>query len=133
MTEPPRRKPWSFAYALYRLVQVHEIMGEFDKVIATVDHLIAVQPESRYVPLAQMRKIQAIKDSDKSPVKAIEDFRKMIDAKHLGNRWRIEADLATVITAAETKGALEATWVAAIKSGRSIKDVHGFADPTPAP
>ena len=43
------------------------------------------------------------------------------------------ADLATVITAAETKGALEATWVAAIKSGRSIKEVHGFAHPTPAP
>jgi tetratricopeptide (TPR) repeat protein len=97
MTEPPRRKPWSFAYALYRLVQVHEIMGELDKVIATVDHLIAVQPDSRYAPLAQMRKIQAISDSDKSPASAIEDLRKMIDAKQLGNRWRIEADLASVI------------------------------------
>lgn len=97
MTEPPRRKPWSFAYALYRLVQVHEIMGELDKVVSTVDRLIAAQPDSRYVPLAQMRKIQAISDSEKSPASAIEDLRNMIDAKQLGDRWRIEADLATVL------------------------------------
>ena len=97
MTEPPRRKPWSFAYALYRLVQVHEIMGEWDKVIATVDHLIVIQPDSRYVPLAQMRKIQALSDSGKDPASAIAAFKKMINAKGLGDRWRIEADLSSVI------------------------------------
>lgn len=42
------------------------------------------------------------------------------------------ADLETVIVAAETKGGKEATWVAALNSGRSLKDVHDFPDPTPA-
>ncbi len=97
MTEPPRRKPWSFAYALYRLVQVHEIMGEFDKVVATVDHLLDVQPDSRYAPLAQMRKIQAISDSGKDVTASIAAFKKMIEGKGLGDRWIIEADLAGVI------------------------------------
>jgi regulator of RNase E activity RraA len=42
------------------------------------------------------------------------------------------ADLEAVLTAAETKGGKEAGWIAALKSGRSLKDVHGFPDAEPA-
>ncbi len=42
------------------------------------------------------------------------------------------ADLDTVIADAEAKGEKEAGWVAALKNGQSLAEIHGFAPPVPA-
>ena len=39
------------------------------------------------------------------------------------------AELEQVITAAETKGEKEAAWVAALKNGQSLAEIHGFPAP----
>ena len=39
-------------------------------------------------------------------------------------------DLEQVIAAAEAKGEKEAGWVAALKNGQNLAEIHGFAQPT---
>ncbi len=123
MTEPPRRNPWAFGYSLYRLTTLHGIMGELDKVVETVDHLTSALPDSRYVPLAQLLKIQALNDGGKDVSGAIESFKAMIETQGLGDRWRIEADLAGVIF----DGSLDAK--AKVKALEELSSRAGVAYP----
>ncbi len=95
----PRKWPWSRPYALFRLLEVHEILGELDKLVETADRLAELEPDSRYVPLAQLRKAQALYDSGKpEPAKAsLAVFGRYIDDKGLSDRWRLGKELSEVL------------------------------------
>ena len=103
----PRRWPWSRPYALYRLMDVHEIMGEVEKLVETADRLAELEPDSRYVPLAQLRKAQALFDAGKASQaqKAVADLNQLIQAKLLSERWKLAAELSEVLYDEGLKGA----------------------------
>lgn len=96
--EAPKKFPWSRAYALYRLLEVHEILGQPDKLVAVADRLGHLEPDSRYVPLAAMKRAQALFDAGKAKdaLASLEAFDQTIQAKGLGDRWKLEKELATI-------------------------------------
>jgi len=95
--KPPSRYKWAPAYAMYRLVELNAIMGNSAAVDAAAVQLLEKAPDSRYVPLAYLKQIDALADLQKSPKKTIEAFGKLIDEKGLSQRWKLERDLAIVL------------------------------------
>lgn len=107
MEQAPRKHPWSRAYALYRLIEVCEVLGESAQVARFADQLAEVEGNSRYLPFAQLKKAQALFDSGDSAgsISSLTDLQSTIDGKGLGDRWRTEHELAKVLFDANLKGA----------------------------
>ena len=57
-----RKHPWAAAYSQYRLIELFEQLNTEESIqsmVAAVDELVATYPDSRYVPLAFIKKIEA--------------------------------------------------------------------------
>ena len=104
--EMPRKFPWSRGYALYRLIEVNEVLGELDEVAKVADRLAKEEPDSRYLPMALLKKAQALADSGQAPkaTEALLELKGAIDAHSLGQLWQLEHELAAASFDANLKG-----------------------------
>ncbi len=95
------RQKWAPAYAMRRIMDIEMTFGRLDEVIAAADKLIKERPDSRHVTHAYLTKAEAqrrhAKKSAMAP-KTIAAFKDLIDEKGLSDRWRLEADLALVLS-----------------------------------
>lgn len=116
---PPRKHPWSRAYAYYRLVGVYEVMGEVGDLTTTADEMAQLEPDSRYLPIVLTKKAQLLADSgDLAKARAsLGDLEKLIAAKRLGNRWALALELGRVLYGVETGAAQRS----------KLKDISGRA------
>lgn len=102
--KPPAQYKWAPAYAMYRLVELNAIMGNSAAVDSAANQLLEKAPDSRYVPLAYLKQIDALADLQKDPTKTIEAFSELIDQKQLSQRWKLERNLAVVLYDAAVTG-----------------------------
>lgn len=111
LDEAPRKFPWSRAYAIYRLIEVDEVLGELGEVAKLADRLAKQEPDSRYLPMAQLKKAQALFDSGKAAdaVEALGVLKSTIDANSLGERWKLEHELSATLFDPALKGEARAT------------------------
>ena len=95
LSKPPRRHPWAPAYAMFRLVELYEALQEVDLMVKAADNLIANAGDSRYAPLAYLKKADGLFESGKaSKAKAtLNDFGVLVSQQGLGARWELERDL----------------------------------------
>lgn len=107
LQEAPRKFPWSRGYALFRLIEVCEVLGEPAQVARFADRLAEVEPNSRYLPMAQLKKAQALFDAGDGAkaLEALASLQATIDGKGLGDRWRTEHELAKSLFDTSLKGA----------------------------
>lgn len=100
------RQAWAPAYALQRVLELRMSLGDAEGVIKAADALLAKAPDSRHAPGAQLAKAEALEaqGKDAQASQALDDLRKMIDAKALSKRWALEVELAQVLFNAELKG-----------------------------
>lgn len=117
---PSRKHPWARAYALFRLVEVHQMMVQMPQMAAAVDRLGELEPDSRYLPMAQVRLAQSLLDTGKSgeASKALGALARTISAKGLSDRWKLEHELRTLIFDDSLKGA---------ERQKKLEDVAGRA------
>lgn len=97
--EPERKYPWALAYSMYRVIELNETMGAWDAVVAGADRLLAKAPESRYAPMALIRKAEALYDAGKAAdaMKALDALETMAGGAGLGARWSVEIELRRVL------------------------------------
>lgn len=101
-----RRFDWAPAYALARIVELQESMGDAKGIIAAADALIKGAPESRYIPMAYLSKAEAqttLKQKDQAQ-RTLNEFLGVVDAQSLSERWRLEVRLGTMINDASLSG-----------------------------
>lgn len=100
------RQLWAPAYALKRAIDLHTSVGNVAKVVELTDKLISKVPDSRYVPMAFLARIEALREQKKEQAaqEAVTAFRNLIQAKGLSDRWRLEADLLDVLSNPALKG-----------------------------
>jgi tetratricopeptide (TPR) repeat protein len=112
--KPDKRFPWAAAYARYRIVDFHGVMGDLQALGAAADEVIAKHPDTRYAPLAFLAKAQAFLDAgDVAKAKAAADsFGRFITDKGLAGRWPVEQRLWAALTSGETGKKLEDTLIA---------------------
>ncbi len=98
-SKPPRTYPWAVPYALYRLVEVHQIAGDYASVVTAADRILAAPTDSRYTILAHLAKIEALNFmADAANLKtSVDAFSAFVAAKSLPARWRLEAELRGVL------------------------------------
>ncbi len=103
---PPRKHPWSRAYAIYRLQGVYQALGKVDDAVAAGEHLAQVEPDSRYLPYAMARNAQVLSDAGRGPaaLKAIEGIYQLVDTGRLGERWRLEVELGRALYGGQLTG-----------------------------
>ena len=99
LSKPPRRYPWSPAYAMYRLVELYETVQEVDLMVTAADKLIANAGDSRYAPLVYLKKADALYDHGKGNAarKTLDDFGQLVSQQRLGRRWELEHELRTLL------------------------------------
>ncbi|MCP3920694.1 MAG: hypothetical protein GY711_34645 [bacterium] len=120
LSKPPRRHPWSPPYAMYRLIEVYETVGEVELLVKAADRLLENAGESRYAPLAFLKKADALYDSGKASdaMEVKTAFDELLSQKNLGGRWPVESDL---------RGVLFDTKLSAKKREAALKEVSGKA------
>ena len=103
----PSRYKWAPAYAMYRVVEINETMGKFGAVVRAADRLLAQEPDSRYVPMAFLKKADALNQERKGPAvaKTLDQLGKIVESKGLSKRWQLELDLARLVYTASLRGA----------------------------
>jgi len=94
-----RKWPWSPAYAQFRLVEINEMIGELPAMVTAATALGENYPDSRFLPLATVKKAEALFDSGKSAdaAKAVAELQELVTEKGLSRRWALEADLRSVM------------------------------------
>ncbi|MEO6711211.1 MAG: hypothetical protein ABI054_13385 [Planctomycetota bacterium] len=114
---------WAPGYAMQRLIELSASVGDTEGVVVAADRLIKNAPESRYLPAAYLSKATALADDkkNKEALAAIADLRSLINTKELGQRWKLEADLAEVLADASLAGSKRRARVIEI-SGLAGKD-----------
>ena len=105
-SKPPRTYPWAVPYAMYRLVEVHQITGDYASVVESADRLLEAHPDSRYAILSHLTKIEALNfmGEDAALKSAVDAFTGFVAAKSLPARWRLEAELRGVLFDRTLKG-----------------------------
>lgn len=100
------RHKWEAAYAMWRLVQLYELAGEPDLMIGAADRLVELRPLSRYTPMAYLAKAEAQYFTGKGPAatKTLEEFKAMIQARGLSQRWAMEEKLYSTLYDTSLKG-----------------------------
>jgi tetratricopeptide (TPR) repeat protein len=91
---------WAPAYALRRIVELKQSLGDWAGVVTSADQLIKNFPDSRYLPPAYMAKAEALRFQDKRPAaqEALKEFRALADSKGLTGRWKLEAELSEALS-----------------------------------
>ena len=128
--EPPRRHPWAPAYAMYRLVEVNDSLGQHEAVVSAANQLIQHAAQSRYLPLAMLKKAEALHALEKSEEagKALDDLGALIEGGQLSERWRHERDLAAVLFDTGLQGEARREKLAAIAEQASSPIVRNRAE-----
>ncbi|MFT5198935.1 MAG: tetratricopeptide (TPR) repeat protein [Planctomycetota bacterium] len=105
-SKPPRTYPWAVPYALYRLVEVYQVAGEYPSVVTAADRVLTEAPDSRYAIMAHLTKIEALNlMGEEADLKsAVATFSAFVTAKSLPARWRLEAELRGVLFDRTLKG-----------------------------
>lgn len=95
-----RKHPWAPAYARFRLVEIHERRNVLADMVAAVDELIAAQPDSRYVPIAVIKKFetQMLSNEAAAARATAEAFGTMVTDMGLSQRWQYEQRLRMIIS-----------------------------------
>lgn len=125
-----RKFPWAPAYARYRLVELNKLSGNLEGMLAAVDGLAAAAPESRYVPLATVEKIDALLATGQGDAAraAIDAFKAMASASGLPRRWELEGDVRKALTNPTLQGErLERELEGLQRSAASFPTVANFA------
>ena len=100
------RKAWAPPYAAKRVIDLSRSIGDLDSVKEVASWLIKEHSESRYVPEAYIAKAdaQARTGSADAANKTLQDFRQIVTDRGLSARWRLECDLALILTDPTLKG-----------------------------
>ena len=98
-----RKHPWAAAYSQYRLIELFEQLNTEESIqsmVAAVDELVATYPDSRYVPLAFIKKIEAqLIHGDRAGAKAsAAAFGALVLERDLAQRWKLEQQLRAVLS-----------------------------------
>lgn len=105
-SKSPRKFPWANPYALYRVMEINLLIGEYDEAIKAADRLISEAGDSRYAPLAHLGKARALFDSGKASDAAdpIGALKAMASSGAVGNRWSLEAAVHSALFDTKSKG-----------------------------
>lgn len=125
-----RKFPWAPAFARYRLVELYKLGGELGSMVASADALVAEYPESRYVPIALVEKIDALLGiGDVEQARAtIDALKAMVSSAGLPKRWEFEADVRKILTNPTLKGAgLEKELLSIVRAAAAFPTVSSFA------
>ncbi|MCA8979998.1 MAG: tetratricopeptide repeat protein [Planctomycetes bacterium] len=101
-----RRFPWAPAYALGRLIDLQESVGNLDGVIAAADQLIANVPTARQTPGAHLSKAQAQyrKGDAAGATKTLGALESLVQTAGLSRAWVLEVQLGRVVYDDALKG-----------------------------
>ena len=125
-----RKFPWAPAFARYRLVELYKLGGELPSMVTSADALVAEYPESRYVPLAMVEKIDALLGmGDVEQARgAIDALKAMVTSAGLPKRWEFEADVRKILTNPTLKGeGLEKELQSIVRAAAAFPTVSNFA------
>lgn len=105
-----RKHPWAAAYSQFRLIELFEQMNTEESIqsmVGAVDQLVATYPDSRYVPLAFIKKIEAqLIHGDRAGAKAsAAAFGALVEERGLAQRWQSEHKLREVLADESLSGA----------------------------
>ena len=91
---------WAPAYAMHRVIELKQSLGDWPGVVTSADSLIKNFPDSRYLPPAYMAKAEALRFQDKRPAaqEALKAFRAVAESKGLTGRWKLEAELSEALS-----------------------------------
>lgn len=126
-----KKFPWAADYARYRIVELNAIMNDVPAMSAAVDSLLADAPESRYVPLAMIDKIDTLLlNGNMAEGKAASTaFKDLISSKGLSQRWKHEQELLALRSDSTKKGeALEKELQALSRAAAVFPTVTNAAD-----
>lgn len=101
-----RRFPWAPAYALGRLIELQDSVGNLDGVIAAADQLIANVPNARQTPGAHLVKAQAQyrKGDAAGATKTLGALESLVQTAGLSRAWVLEVQLGRVVYDDSLKG-----------------------------
>ncbi|MEM9380779.1 MAG: hypothetical protein AAGB93_12575 [Planctomycetota bacterium] len=87
-----RKFPWAASYARFRLVEMQERRNAIPEMVAAVDELLVGSPDSRYVPIAIIKKFEAqLLSNDRAGAAATADqFGALVTEKGMSQRWKYE-------------------------------------------
>lgn len=126
------RYKWEPAYAMWRLVEIFGIAGEPDLLIEAADDLIKQRPESRYVPLAYLAKAETLFLTGKGAAskKSLDEFKAMIQARGLSQRWAMEEKLYSTLydTSLKEKKLRDKLSTIASEAGTAFPQVKNSAE-----
>ncbi len=125
-----RKAPWGPPYARYRIAELMRLGGDVPSMIGAVDELLAKHPDSRYVPLALVDKIEAqMAIGDLAGAKATSDkFGEMVRSKSMPARWEHEQALRDTLTKGLKGEALEKELAVVSRAGAAFPTVENRAD-----
>lgn len=101
-----RRFPWAPAYALGRLIELQDSVGNLDGVIAAADLLITKVPDARQTPGAHLAKAQsqARKGDAAGATKTLAALETLVQTAGLSRQWVLEVQLGRVVYDDALKG-----------------------------
>jgi tetratricopeptide (TPR) repeat protein len=94
------RRKWAPANAAWRVVELRQALGDLPGVVAASTRLIENYGDTRYLPGAYLAKADAYYwNSDGKKAQAtLKDFEAAITSRMMAERWRMECDLALILT-----------------------------------
>lgn len=126
-----RKFPWAPNYARYRIVELSAFMNDLPGLSTAVDSLVAASPESRYVPLAMVQRVEtqilnAKFDDAKASATA---FKDLVTSKGMSQRWKYEQELLALRADRSKKGeALEGALQTLSRAAAVFPTVTNAAD-----
>jgi len=126
-----RKFKWAPAYAHFRIVELNKLGGNKDGMVAAVDALMIAAPDSRYVPLAMVEKIDTLMTlGDAAGAReAIDAFSALVKSAGMPQRWEFESSVRRVATNPTLKGeGLEKELAKIGKSAAAFPTVSNYAD-----
>lgn len=94
------RKKWAPANAAWRVVELRQALGDLPGVVSAATRVIDNYGDTRYLPAAYLAKADAFYWNEEGPKaqSTLKNFETAITAKGMSERWRMECDLALILT-----------------------------------
>lgn len=98
--EKKEKRKWAAPYASRRLLEFYKSMGAGSDMILAADKLIEHHSKSRYLPQAYLLKAEAQADLGKldQANETLTEFQTIVQRQGLSRRWKLECDLALILT-----------------------------------
>lgn len=126
-----RKYKWAQNYARFRIVELNKLGGDQAAMVAAVEALLLAGPESRYVPLAMVEKIDLLLTvGDVAGARdTIDTFSALAKSSGMPQRWEFESRARKALTNPTLKGeALEKELAKISKSAAAFPTVSNYAD-----